>query len=127
MNDRTYRKFVRFNLRQRVDMLKVLYCYKTLLSLKVVCPHICSTIATNAKWPTPTLRFRVRTAVNGMLQAEEKARSQRGAERAAAVKAFRSEMSDRSSAAQEARRAAVQLWLDIVQLESASAAWPLAG
>lgn len=61
MNDRTYRKFVRFNLRQRVDMLK----------------------------------------------AEEKARSHRGAERAAAVKALRSEMSDRSSAAHEARRAAV--------------------
>lgn len=47
------------------------------------------------------------TLSDTFLQAEEKARAQRGAERAAAVKAFRSEMSDRSSAAQEARRAAV--------------------
>ena len=62
LNDRTYKKFMRFNLRQRVDMIK----------------------------------------------AEEKARSHRGAERAAAVKSLRSEMSERSSAAREARFAAVR-------------------
>lgn len=31
MNDRTYRKFVRFNLRQRVDMLKVPLLHDTCL------------------------------------------------------------------------------------------------
>jgi hypothetical protein len=51
-------------------------------------------------------------------QAEEKARAQRGAERAAAVKAFRSEMSDRSSAAQEARRAAVSTSNSMATLQS---------
>jgi hypothetical protein len=108
MNDRTYRKFLRFNLRQRGDMLKVRPATTQQVSIH---RHLQYIVFTLTQGPVHLCNLCNLLPVNCCIlvgpQAEEKARAQRGAERAAAVKAFRSEMSDRSSAAQEARRAAV--------------------